>query len=159
MPDQEQFVDLQFPFSGLDVTHEYELQPDGSSANAVNVVVFEPKTGRGRGGSRPGLSKFNDQLVYLGLSPTVTYKSAGKAVVTFNLPTTYSASLPVISVSGVPGNDVTAVSTAGSKTFTMSFKSTSGVKTGNDLTWPFQDSAFVGPGGIFVNQGQVQIQT
>lgn len=60
---QDQYTDFTFPFGGLDVTTEYELQKDGTTPVGVNVRVFEPSTGRGRGGSRPGLSKFNPETV------------------------------------------------------------------------------------------------
>jgi hypothetical protein len=57
MPENVQYADVLFPRAGLDVSEEHQLQPGATAARAVNVRLFETLTGRGRGGSRPGLSK------------------------------------------------------------------------------------------------------
>lgn len=58
---------LRFPLAGLDVSCSFDRQPnrpmpDGSYARttpvAMNVRVYEPTTGRARGGQRPGLAKY-----------------------------------------------------------------------------------------------------
>ena len=59
----EQFADLEFPVQGIDVTTEFELQRDGTTPMGVNVRAFEPTTGRCRGGTRSGLSRFIDETV------------------------------------------------------------------------------------------------
>jgi hypothetical protein len=51
-------VDLPFPPKGVDLSSEYELQPEGTCAVGQNVRLFEPTLSRARGGSRPGLSRF-----------------------------------------------------------------------------------------------------
>lgn len=63
----ETLKDLHFPKAGLDVSSAFDNQPnrpvdDGKYTRScpvgVNVRGFEPTTGRSRGGSRPGLSKY-----------------------------------------------------------------------------------------------------
>ncbi len=57
------FADLTFPLHGLDNTNEFEIQRPGTTPVGENVRAFEPLTGRGRGGARPGLSRYIDDLV------------------------------------------------------------------------------------------------
>lgn len=54
----EQFVDLLFPISGVDVSAEFEKQRQATCAVGVNVRAFDPLTNRARGGSRVGLSRY-----------------------------------------------------------------------------------------------------
>ncbi len=53
-----------FPTLGLNVSCEYGRQPAGTTPEGVNVRAFEPDTNRERGGSRSGLSKLIDEVVY-----------------------------------------------------------------------------------------------
>lgn len=48
---------LEFPLKGIDVTREFQLQPPGTCADAVNVRSRDSIDHRNRGGSRPGYSK------------------------------------------------------------------------------------------------------
>lgn len=54
----EKFADMPFPMYGLDLMRGFGLQRFNTTATGVNVRGFEPMTGRGRGGSRPGLSAY-----------------------------------------------------------------------------------------------------
>jgi hypothetical protein len=72
LPDKELLKDLHFPKAGIDLSQAFSRQPnpqisDGEYARstpvALNVRGFEPATGRLRGGSRPGLSKWIPSLV------------------------------------------------------------------------------------------------
>lgn len=65
-------VDRHFPKAGLDVSRSYSRQPYRevrdkeyaySAATAINVLGFEPSTGRLRGGSRSGQSRWIDAQV------------------------------------------------------------------------------------------------
>lgn len=56
-------LDLQFPLLGVDDERAYGRQRSGTTADALNVRVFEPGTNRARGGQRPGLSRFFDAQV------------------------------------------------------------------------------------------------
>lgn len=58
--DDENFVDLYFPERGVNDTHSLSFMPQGFTPVGYNVRVYEALTGRGRGGSRSGLSKFID---------------------------------------------------------------------------------------------------
>lgn len=64
---KEDFVDLSFPLAGLDVSQRFGKQPvrqlsggvyGRTTAEGVNVRGYEPSTGRLRGGSRSGLSRY-----------------------------------------------------------------------------------------------------
>jgi hypothetical protein len=63
VPDPQSFTDAEFPAQGVERTTEYQQQRDGTTARGVNVRAFETLTGRARGGSRPGLTKFIDAQV------------------------------------------------------------------------------------------------
>lgn len=63
MPADEQFVDLSFPLSGIDLSLGYSEQRKGTTPEGINVRGFEPTTGRARGGQRPGLSRYIDAKV------------------------------------------------------------------------------------------------
>lgn len=52
------FADLTFPERGIDVSSGFADQRPGTTPVGVNVVVWEPLTDRGRGGSRPGCQKY-----------------------------------------------------------------------------------------------------
>ena len=56
MPDN--LVPLDFPRGGISKLHGFGAQPPGTTPQALNVRTFEPSTQRGRGGSRPGISKY-----------------------------------------------------------------------------------------------------
>lgn len=55
---QETFADPAFPVLGVDLSRPYDVQRDGTTFLGSNVRAFEPATQRGRGGSRPGISRF-----------------------------------------------------------------------------------------------------
>lgn len=55
--DMDRVVPLAFPLKGLNVATSYGQQPEQTAAVGVNVRAFDAD-GRGRGGSRAGLSKF-----------------------------------------------------------------------------------------------------
>lgn len=57
MPAERKQITLTFPGKGLNEINSYAEQPDGSSPELMNVVAFEPTSGRGRGGSRGGTEK------------------------------------------------------------------------------------------------------
>lgn len=65
-PPEDQFVDPAFPVLGIDLSRPFAIQRDGTTFVGDNVRAFEPGTGRGRGGSRPGLSRFISQQVPAG---------------------------------------------------------------------------------------------
>lgn len=54
----ETFQDLRFPTKGVDQSHGYGMQPMGTTILGTNVRAYDPRTGRLRGGSRPGLKIF-----------------------------------------------------------------------------------------------------
>lgn len=59
MPDQpDQFVDMKFPTGGVDLSQGFASQGQGTTPIGQNVRTFEPLTLRGRGGARPGVSKY-----------------------------------------------------------------------------------------------------
>lgn len=56
-------IELQFPFKGLDEAQAFVRQRGGqqgthTTAKCDNVIAFDPKTGRSRGSSRPGITKY-----------------------------------------------------------------------------------------------------
>lgn len=57
MPQEDSFADMPFPVRGVDQSNAFGDQTPGTTIEGTNVRVFEPMTGRGRGGSRPGLAK------------------------------------------------------------------------------------------------------
>lgn len=65
MPSPDQELILEFPVAGMDITTEFELQPPGTSALAINVRAIEPGEQRNRGGSRSGIRKYVDQKLGL----------------------------------------------------------------------------------------------
>lgn len=63
----ESFVDMHFPLAGIDLSSAFSVQPvhrtpKGQYARTTpdgrNVRAFDPATGRARGASRPGMSKY-----------------------------------------------------------------------------------------------------
>ena len=69
MPPKKRSVKLPFPVKGLNESYGYEDQPPGTTVDAQNVRAFPAQStdpssgnskasGRGRGGQRPGLSKY-----------------------------------------------------------------------------------------------------
>lgn len=65
-------IELKFPFKGLDESTAFAQQRGGqsaySTASCMNVVGFDPATGRNRGAARPGISKFTTARVNGALS-------------------------------------------------------------------------------------------
>ena len=59
--DQE--VELLFPPFGVELSDGFSASRPGTAVDAVNVRLFEPETDRGRGGSRPGLSRLFEEQV------------------------------------------------------------------------------------------------
>jgi hypothetical protein len=55
---QESLVEQLFPLNGLNVASTYDSQPSGTTPVGLNVRTFEALTRRGRGGTRPGLSRY-----------------------------------------------------------------------------------------------------
>jgi hypothetical protein len=48
---------LSFPFKGVDVSQDVSGQPPLTCVVGINVQTYEPSSNRGRGGSRPGMSR------------------------------------------------------------------------------------------------------
>jgi hypothetical protein len=62
-PNNDSFVDLAFPVSGIDLTTEFEEQRQGTTQEGVNVRTYEPILNRARGGQRAGLGRYIDHTV------------------------------------------------------------------------------------------------
>lgn len=60
---QEAFTDLTFPVRGIDVAVGYDRQRPQTTPEGVNVRAFEPGSARARGGSRPGVAKYIDEIL------------------------------------------------------------------------------------------------
>ncbi len=56
-------IPLNFPLNGINVVHEFQLQPPGTTADALNVRSRDAIARRNRGGSRPGLGKYIAQQI------------------------------------------------------------------------------------------------
>ncbi len=57
---------LPFPPKGIDRRDAFDSQAKGTTPDAQNVRFFERATMRGRGGTRPGLTRFiDDQLPHV----------------------------------------------------------------------------------------------
>lgn len=56
-------IPLEFPGKGIDVTREYQLQPPGTTPDALNVRSRDSIAQRNRGGSRPGYSPYIPQII------------------------------------------------------------------------------------------------
>ena len=63
MPRQPQESIHTFPARGINVVAPRSAQPVSTCVNCLNVVPFDQLEGRMRGGSRPGLSKYNSNQV------------------------------------------------------------------------------------------------
>lgn len=64
MPSEpDTHADLEFPALGLFVVSEYGGQPPGTTPVGTNVRFYEPLSMRGRGGCRPGLSRYISSTV------------------------------------------------------------------------------------------------
>lgn len=59
----DEFKDLEFPKSGIDTSLEFDMQRNLSTREAENVRLYEPGTGRARGGARAGLGRYIDSTV------------------------------------------------------------------------------------------------
>lgn len=63
---KDAYADINFPLAGVDRSARYDATPSKSSPLGVskttqigvNVRSYEAMTGRGRGGSRPGIVKY-----------------------------------------------------------------------------------------------------
>lgn len=62
MADEKE-MGVPFPVAGIDLSSEYGRQPPMTTPEASNVRGFDTLAERGRGGSRPGLTKFIDSTV------------------------------------------------------------------------------------------------
>lgn len=61
---KEEYVGMDFPLFGIDLSAPYAEQRAGTTPEGENVVGYEPTSGRLRGGTRPGLLRYlDDQLV------------------------------------------------------------------------------------------------
>ena len=56
-------IPLDFPGKGIDVTREFQLQPPGTTPDALNVRSRDSIAQRNRGGSRPGYSPYIPQII------------------------------------------------------------------------------------------------
>jgi len=63
IPADEQLVQQLFPTKGIDVAHLQEEQPPGTTPIGDNVRAYEMLTKRGRGGQRPGITKYLNMQV------------------------------------------------------------------------------------------------
>lgn len=61
--NQDDQQELVFPYAGIELTHPSLMSRPDTTPVAENVRFFEPLTGRGRGGSRPGIDKFIPEQV------------------------------------------------------------------------------------------------
>lgn len=69
MPEPtEQLVAVDFPESGIDTSSGTEAQRDGTTPDAVNVVLADTYEHRDRGGSRPGLVAYVAQQLPTGVN-------------------------------------------------------------------------------------------
>lgn len=57
-PHEDRFADLEFPSRGVNDVASVNFMPQGFTPVGYNVRLFESLTGRARGGSRSGLTKF-----------------------------------------------------------------------------------------------------
>lgn len=95
----ETFLDSEFPIFGIDLSDAYGDQRPQTTAKGVNVVAFEPSSGRARGGSRPGLTRFIDsqltgpiQMLNVVISTSADALAAG--IVTTSPPIIYGGAEP-----------------------------------------------------------------
>lgn len=59
----DDFKDVKFPAAGIDTSLEFDMQRDKTTREGENVRLFEPGTGRARGGSRPGHVRYKEGQV------------------------------------------------------------------------------------------------
>lgn len=62
MANEQKFLEWTYPVAGIDRQEEFQEQPALTTPVAKNVRAFEPSSDRGRGGSRPGISRYLPQL-------------------------------------------------------------------------------------------------
>jgi hypothetical protein len=72
-------MDIGFPLKGWDTNHPRNMQPDGTSADLLNVVPFD-RDFRGRGSIRPGLSKFSPVQLGSGTQPVLLVSQVTRAL-------------------------------------------------------------------------------
>lgn len=58
MQEPENIFEMEFPLRGLDVVHPTERPPAQTCTTGQNVRAYEPSLERGRGGMRPGYSRY-----------------------------------------------------------------------------------------------------
>lgn len=58
MPDVDREIEVLFPLAGINVATEFGRQPKATTPVGENVRAFDVLAKRGRGGSRPGLTKY-----------------------------------------------------------------------------------------------------
>lgn len=58
LEDVSRQVDMAFPMRGVDVSLSYQRQSRGTTPYARNVRYFDSEFDRGRGGTRPGITKY-----------------------------------------------------------------------------------------------------
>lgn len=57
------FSSVAFPARGIDLQSGFAYQRQGTTPEGINIRVYEPRSRRGKGGSRGGLSRFINQTV------------------------------------------------------------------------------------------------
>lgn len=65
--ENDKEIELIFPLAGLNVATEYGRQPKQTTPVGVNVRAYEVLAKRGRGGQRPGLTKYIPQQLPTGV--------------------------------------------------------------------------------------------
>lgn len=56
----DRVVQFEFPANGIVQAGAEAAQQPGTTSSCMNVVAFEPQSGRGRGGQRPGVSRLSN---------------------------------------------------------------------------------------------------
>lgn len=60
---QRQNIQVSFPLGGINESKAKKAQPEGTTADALNVRAFDITSGRSRGAQRSGLSKYTTDVV------------------------------------------------------------------------------------------------
>jgi len=60
---KEKLVELAFPLAGLHEAQSLAKQPAGTTPDCLNVVAWDPRSGRNQGGSRSGSTKYQPDQV------------------------------------------------------------------------------------------------
>lgn len=84
MPDLERypesFTDMVFPANGIDLSGAYSEQSASTTRLGANVRAFEAMAMRNRGGSRPGIAKYLDDVFATVTRTTVILSGSGYAI-------------------------------------------------------------------------------